>query len=81
MVVVISRGPNSACRPCPSWQQCLRLWPLSQVHYKYIEAAAKTGQLKEVERVTRESSHYPPERTKQFLMESKLPDARWALVL
>ncbi len=47
-----------------------------QVHYKYIEAAAKTGQLKEVERVTRESSHYPPERTKQFLMESKLPDAR-----
>ena len=49
---------------------------LLQVHYKYIEAAAKTGQLKEVERVTRESSHYPPERTKQFLMESKLPDAR-----
>ena len=47
-----------------------------QVHYKYIEAAAKTGQLKEVERVTRESTHYPPERTKQFLMESKLPDAR-----
>ena len=49
---------------------------LLQVHYKYIEAAAKTGQLKEVERVTRESTHYPPERTKQFLMESKLPDAR-----
>ena len=47
-----------------------------QVHYKYIEAAAKTGQLKEVERVTRESMHYPPERTKQFLMEAKLPDAR-----
>ena len=38
----------------------------------------KTGQLKEVERVTRESSHYPPERTKQFLMEAKLPDARCA---
>ena len=48
------------------------------MHYKYIEAAAKTGQLKEVERVTRESTHYPPERTKQFLMESKLPDARCA---
>ena len=48
----------------------------AQVHYKYIEAAAKTGQLKEVERVTRESAHYPPERTKQFLMEAKLPDAR-----
>ncbi|EIE26635.1 clathrin heavy chain [Coccomyxa subellipsoidea C-169] len=47
-----------------------------EVHYKYIEAAAKTGQLKEVERVTRESAHYPPERVKQFLMEAKLPDAR-----
>ena len=51
-------------------------WALLQVHYKYIEAAAKTNQLKEVERVTRESNFYPPERTKQFLMEAKLPDAR-----
>ena len=47
-----------------------------QVHYKYIEAAAKIGQLKEVERVTRESMHYPPERTKQFLMEANLLDPR-----
>lgn len=47
-----------------------------QVHLKYIEAAAKTNQLKEVERVTRESNFYPPERTKQFLMDAKLPDAR-----
>lgn len=46
------------------------------VHYKYIEAAAKTGQIKEVERVTRESSSYDPEPVKQFLMETKLPDAR-----
>lgn len=45
-------------------------------HYKYIEAAARTGQIKEVERVTRESSVYPPERVKAFLMEAKLPDAR-----
>lgn len=49
-----------------------------QVHYKYIEAAAKTGQVKEVERVTRESNFYPPERTKLFLMDAKLPDARCA---
>ena len=49
-----------------------------QVHYKYIEAAAKTGQVKEVERVTRESNFYPPERTKVFLMDAKLPDARCA---
>jgi clathrin heavy chain len=47
-----------------------------EIHYKYIEAAAKTGQIKEVERVTRESNFYPPERTKNFLMEAKLPDAR-----
>ena len=47
-----------------------------QVHLKYIEAAAKTNQLKEVERVTRESDYYPPERTMQFLMDAKLPDAR-----
>jgi len=47
-----------------------------EVHAKYIEAAAKTGQLKEVERVTRESSVYDPERVKLFLMEAKLPDAR-----
>jgi Region in Clathrin and VPS len=54
---------------------------VAQVHYKYIEAAAKTGQLKEVERVTRESNFYPPERTKAFLMEAKLPDARRVLTI
>jgi clathrin heavy chain len=45
-------------------------------HFKYIEAAAKTGQIKEVERVTRESNFYDPEKAKVFLMETKLPDAR-----
>jgi hypothetical protein len=33
-------------------------------------------QIKEVERVTRESNFYPAERVKAFLMEAKLPDAR-----
>eukprot|EP00246_Nothoceros_aenigmaticus_P001174 TRINITY_DN1157_c0_g1_i1.p1 TRINITY_DN1157_c0_g1~~TRINITY_DN1157_c0_g1_i1.p1 ORF type:complete len:1698 (-),score=398.34 TRINITY_DN1157_c0_g1_i1:654-5747(-) len=47
-----------------------------EIHFKYIEAAAKTGQIKEVERVTRESNFYDAERTKNFLMEAKLPDAR-----
>lgn len=47
-----------------------------EIHFKYIEAAAKTGQLKEVERVTRESNFYDAEKTKNFLMEAKLPDAR-----
>ncbi|CAI9767563.1 unnamed protein product [Fraxinus pennsylvanica] len=46
------------------------------IHFKYIEAAAKTGQIKEVERVTRESNFYDPEKTKNFLMDAKLPDAR-----
>jgi len=48
----------------------------SEAHFKYIEAAAKTGQIKEVERVTRESNFYDPEKAKVFLMEAKLPDAR-----
>lgn len=47
-----------------------------EIHFKYIEAAARTGQIKEVERVTRESNFYDPEKTKNFLMEAKLPDAR-----
>lgn len=47
-----------------------------EIHFKYIEAAAKTGQIKEVERVTRESNFYDAEKTKNFLMEARLPDAR-----
>ncbi|CAH8337295.1 unnamed protein product [Eruca vesicaria subsp. sativa] len=47
-----------------------------EIQFKYIEAAAKTGQIKEVERVTRESNFYDAEKTKNFLMEAKLPDAR-----
>ncbi|KAG5522272.1 hypothetical protein RHGRI_034454 [Rhododendron griersonianum] len=34
------------------------------------------GQIKEVECVTRESNFYDTEKTKNFLMEAKLPDAR-----
>ena len=47
-----------------------------EAHFKYIQAAAKTGQIKEVERITRESNFYDPEKAKVFLMEAKLPDAR-----
>ena len=32
------------------------------VHFKYIEAAAKVGNLQEVERVTREDEHFDPKR-------------------
>lgn len=37
------------------------------VHFKYIEAAARTGQLKDVERICRESNYYNPEKVKNFL--------------
>jgi clathrin heavy chain len=50
-----------------------------EVHYRYIEAAAKVGQIAEVERVTRESAYYEPERTKNLLKEMKLPDL-WPLI-
>eukprot|EP00049_Salpingoeca_infusionum_P005686 m.95267 g.95267 ORF g.95267 m.95267 type:complete len:1670 (+) comp13054_c0_seq1:74-5083(+) len=45
-----------------------------EVHFKYIEAACKTGQIKEVERICRESNYYDPERVKNFLKEAKLSD-------
>ncbi|XP_044261682.1 clathrin heavy chain [Tribolium madens] len=44
------------------------------VHFKYIQAACKTGQIKEVERICRESNCYNPESVKNFLKEAKLTD-------
>merc|ERR1719311_848114 len=46
------------------------------VHFKYIEAAAKVGNLQEVERVTREDEHFDPVQVKDFLKELRLPDQR-----
>ena len=46
------------------------------VHFKYIEAAAKMQQFKEVERVCRDSTVYDPAAVKTFLMEAKLADPR-----
>jgi len=45
-----------------------------EVHFKYIQAACKTGQIKEVERICKESNCYNPERVKNFLKEAKLTD-------
>jgi clathrin heavy chain len=45
-----------------------------EVHFKYIQAACKTGQVKEVERICRESNCFDPERVKNFLKEAKLTD-------
>ncbi|CCW66995.1 unnamed protein product [Phytomonas sp. Hart1] len=38
-----------------------------EVHFRYIEAAAEMGQIQELERMTRESPCYEPERTKSYL--------------
>lgn len=46
----------------------------AEVHFKYIQAACKTNQIKEVERICRESNCYHPERVKNFLKEAKLTD-------
>ncbi|KAJ3123689.1 hypothetical protein HK100_011525 [Physocladia obscura] len=45
-----------------------------EVHFKYIQAATRSGQLKEVERICRDSNYFDPERVKTFLKESKLQD-------
>ena len=48
----------------------------ANVHLKYIEAATKCQQYKEVERVCRDSTVYDAEKVKAFLMDAKLPDPR-----
>ncbi|KIY52907.1 clathrin heavy chain [Fistulina hepatica ATCC 64428] len=45
-----------------------------EVHFKYIQAATRTGQIREVERIVRESNYYNPEKVKNFLKEAKLAD-------
>ena len=50
--------------------------PSPLVHYKYIEAAARMQNLKEVERVCRESTIYVPVDVKNFLVGAKLQDPR-----
>jgi clathrin heavy chain len=46
----------------------------AEVHFKYIQAACKIGQMKEVERICRESNYYDAEKVKNFLKEAKLTD-------
>jgi len=47
-----------------------------EVHFKYIQAAARLGNIQEVERVCRESQVYDPVQVKDFLKEAKLADPR-----
>ncbi|TPX20998.1 hypothetical protein DIZ76_016895 [Coccidioides immitis] len=44
------------------------------VHFKYIEAATKMGQMTEVERICRESNYYNAEKVKNFLKEARLTE-------
>lgn len=44
------------------------------VVYKYIVAASKMGQIKEIERVVRDNNVYNGEKVKNFLKEAKLED-------
>lgn len=46
------------------------------IYFKYIEACARLGNYKEVERVIRETNYYDPIKVKDFLKEMKLPDPR-----
>ena len=47
-----------------------------EIHYGYIEAAAKSNNIQEVERMTRESTAYDAARVRDLLMELKLADPR-----
>eukprot|EP00118_Oscarella_pearsei_P011870 m.83081 g.83081 ORF g.83081 m.83081 type:complete len:1379 (+) comp36330_c0_seq5:480-4616(+) len=44
------------------------------VHLKYIQAACKTGRMKEAERICRESNFYDPCEVKDFLKEAHLTE-------
>jgi len=45
-----------------------------EVVFKYVEAATKMGQIREVERICRDNSVYNPEKVKNFLKEAKLSE-------
>lgn len=46
------------------------------VVFKYVQAAAKLGQIKEVERICRDHEHYDANQLKEWLIEQELPDPR-----
>lgn len=50
-----------------------------EVHFRYIEAAVKVGQMTEVERMTHDSDKYDAVRTKEFLKEARLTNM-WPLI-
>ncbi|KAG9438372.1 hypothetical protein H6P81_021684 [Aristolochia fimbriata] len=63
-------------RDCTSSLGIFELQIDPDIHFKHTEGVAKTGQINYVERVTRESKFYDPEKKKNLLMKAMLPDAR-----
>jgi clathrin heavy chain len=51
------------------------------IHFRYIEAAAKLQDFQEVERMCTESQYLQPERVRDFLMQADLPDRVPLIVL
>ncbi len=47
-----------------------------QVHFKYLESAAKMGQVEQVIKLCRESTAIDPAQAKEFLITEKFPDPR-----
>ncbi|KAK7044043.1 Clathrin heavy chain, partial [Paramarasmius palmivorus] len=74
------RCSESAANPDPSPISTINLGSIvnlstdPEVHFKYIQAATRTGQIREVERICRESNYYNPEKVKNFLKEARLSD-------
>jgi len=50
------------------------------IHFKYIQAACRSGQVSEVERICCESKYYNPEKVKSFLLKRMLNPELWANV-
>jgi clathrin heavy chain len=46
------------------------------IYFKYIEACARMGNFKEVERVIKETQYYDAKKVKDFLMDGKFGDPR-----
>jgi clathrin heavy chain len=47
-----------------------------EIFFKYIQACARIGNFKEVERVIKETQNYDPKQVKEFLMDGKFSDPR-----
>ncbi|OHT11249.1 Clathrin heavy chain 1 [Tritrichomonas foetus] len=61
--------------------QVVNTCPDPDIHFRYIEAAAKLGNFQEVERMCNESEHLQAERVRDYLIQQDLPDKIPLIVL